>query len=163
MKKTNRKNLKYGMLVGAFFLAIFLFPELFSKNNKSNIAYAETLFIYKDPNCGCCENYVAYMKREGYDVEVIETSDMKNIKEKYHIPENMESCHTTVLGDGEYVVEGHIPAEAVRKLTKERPNLTGIAMPGMPTGSPGMPGTKRGVFNIYGIDTEGNISQFLEL
>ncbi|NCO04688.1 MAG: CopG family transcriptional regulator [Candidatus Magasanikbacteria bacterium] len=163
MKKTNRKNLKYGVFIGVFFLAIFLLPGLFNKNKESNIAHAETLTVYKDPSCGCCGNYAAYMRREGYDVEVIATTDMNSIKEKYNIPKNMQSCHTTVLGNEEYVIEGHIPVEAVQKLTQEKPDLAGIAMPGMPSGSPGMPGAKRGTFNIHGIDREGGVSQFIEL
>lgn len=109
--------------------------------------------VYKSPTCGCCQNYVSYLRRAGLKVTVKETPDMNSIKEQYKIPAAMGSCHTAVLGD--YVVEGHIPVEAIAKLVKERPALSGIALPGMPVGSPGMPGPKSGSWDIYGLsDTD---------
>lgn len=135
----------------------------FSGNNETNTVRAATLTVYKSPSCGCCGNYVAYMKKEGYDVEVIDTEDMDAIKDQYGIPEFMRSCHTSVVGDGEYVVEGHIPAKGVQELMKGNADVDTIAMPGMPSGSPGMPGPKLGAFTVYSIDSEGNASQFMQL
>lgn len=130
---------------------------------EANIAVNAPLkaVVYKSPSCGCCGNYVSYLKRQGYDVEVVQTQDMDSIKERYEIPRDMHSCHTTVIGD--YAVEGHIPLEAVDKLLAERPDIRGIAMPGMPSGSPGMPGPKLGAFVIHGMARDGSVPIFMEL
>lgn len=109
--------------------------------------------VYKSPTCGCCGVYASYMKKEGYDVDEKNIQDMSVIKQKFDIPYELESCHTTELGD--YVVEGHIPKEAMVKLLEEQPDIKGIGMPGMPSGAPGMPGPKNGEFVIYEITHEG--------
>lgn len=103
--------------------------------------------IYKSPNCGCCVRHGAYLKANGFDVDVEVIDDMSGIKDKYGIPQNMQSCHTTVMGD--YFVEGHVPVEAFRKLLEEQPDIDGIALPEMPSGSPGMPGPKLELFEIF--------------
>ena len=103
--------------------------------------------IYKSPNCGCCVKHSAYLKQNGFDVDIKITDDMNAIKEKYGIPFDKQSCHTTVMGD--YFVEGHVPVEAFNKLLKEKPNIDGISLPEMPSGSPGMPGPKLEPFEIY--------------
>ena len=82
-------------------------------------------------------------------------------KRKYEIPPQMESCHTIIVGN--YFVEGHVPLEAVEKLLREKPNIKGIAMPGMPSGSPGMPGAKNGDFVIYGVNQDGTTFEFARL
>ena len=104
--------------------------------------------IYKNPNCGCCEQYADYMRQNGYKVTVKPTDDLTLIKRRYGVPEEFEGCHTTLI-DG-YVVEGHVPLNSVERLLTERPSIKGIALPGMPQGSPGMSGAKRAPFTIYG-------------
>lgn len=108
--------------------------------------------VYKSPNCGCCANYVVYLKRWGFEVEVKDLSDkeLREIKNKYQIPPGFESCHTTIIGD--YAVEGHVPIEAINQLLTEKPAILGIGLPGMPPGAPGMGGGKSGVFEIYQFD-----------
>jgi len=101
---------------------------------------AETAVVYRSPTCSCCEAWIAYLKSKGFDTTVIATDDIAAVKDKMHVPADMQSCHTAVIGG--YVVEGHVPAEAIAKLLAERPNVVGIAAPGMPDGSPGMPGPK---------------------
>ena len=86
-------------------------------------------------------------------MEVKSTKDMNSVKEKYGVPVNMESCHTTIVDD--YVVEGHIPIEVVDQLLKDRPDISGIALPDMPAGSPGMPGKKIEPFKIYSLTATG--------
>lgn len=105
--------------------------------------------VYKSPTCGCCGEYISYLKDQGFEVKMENKTDMNSIKVQYGIPENMQSCHTTVMGD--YIIEGHVPIEAIRKLVTEKPDIDGIALPGMPQGSPGMPGTKEGEFEIFGL------------
>src|SRR3989344_5490917 len=92
--------------------------------------------IYKSQSCGCCQLYTGYMSNQGFDVNVITVGFENPAKTKYNIPLSMQSCHTTVIGN--YYVEGHVPAEAIAKLMAEKPDIAGIAMPGMPSGSPGM-------------------------
>lgn len=108
--------------------------------------------IYKDPYCGCCGKWVSYMETKGYETDTILGNDMSKIKEKFDVPQELQSCHTSEI-DG-YVVEGHIPNEAVEKLLEERPDIKGIGMAGMPSGSPGMPGPKAD-FLIYEINHDG--------
>lgn len=109
--------------------------------------------VYKSPTCGCCGVYASYMKKEGYDVITKDVQDMTTIKQQFGVPYELESCHTTEVGG--YVVEGHIPEEAIAKLLSEKPDIKGIGMPGMPSGSPGMPGPKNEDYVIYEITHEG--------
>lgn len=121
---------------------------------------AQPFTVYKSPTCGCCVNYVAKLRREGVEVEVVEREDMSPIKERYNIPRSMQSCHTTVIGD--YFVEGHVPFEAISLLMEQKPDIDGIALPGMPAGSPGMPGIKSAPFDIYGLKG-GNANVFTQI
>lgn len=116
--------------------------------------------IYKSPTCGCCVGYAAEARKIGINEESIKTDDMKAIKEKYGIPPEMESCHTMVVGD--YFIEGHVPFEAVEKLLREMPDIDGIALPGMPAGSPGMPGFKGKPYEVYQIK-DGVYSLFVSI
>ena len=120
----------------------------------------ENIIIYKSPNCGCCVGHASYLTGQGYKVEKIETEDIDSIKEKYNIPREYQSCHTTIIGD--YFVEGHVPAEAIIKLLEEKPEIDGIALPDMPAGSPGMPGIKAGEFVIYSL-TGGESQEFMRI
>ena len=100
---------------------------------------AETLprmIVTRDPNCGCCGGWVAHVKAAGFPVDVVEIPDVMPLKAKLGVPDALTSCHTAEIGG--YVVEGHVPAEAIKRLLVERPQATGIAVPAMPVGSPGM-------------------------
>jgi hypothetical protein len=103
-------------------------------------AVAREAVVYKSPTCGCCKGWAIYLQRNGYKVTVIDRDDMDKVKNGMGVPEEMRSCHTAKI-DG-YVVEGHVPLEAIDKLLAEKPKATGIAAPGMPSGSPGMDGPK---------------------
>jgi len=109
----------------------------------------EKVVIHKSPTCGCCGAYASYMKSLGYEVEVNETDNLDLIKTKLGVPMDLESCHTTEIAG--YVVEGHIPNEVIVELLALRPDIKGIGMAGMPSGSPGMGGKKTGDFMIYEI------------
>lgn len=111
--------------------------------------------VYKSPSCGCCGVYASYMDKQGYQVERHNIEDMSEVKDRFGIPYELESCHTMEVGG--YVVEGHVPNEAIEKLLGEKPDIKGIGMPGMPSGSPGMPGPKNGEFVIHEITHEGTI------
>jgi len=105
--------------------------------------------LYKNPDCTCCEKYADYLRSNGFDVTVIEHPNMTLIKQKHGVREDLEGCHTTLVGG--YVAEGHVPLVALKRLLSEKPAIKGISLPGMPEGSPGMSGTKEGAFTIYSI------------
>ncbi len=106
----------------------------------SAIAGERDAVVYKSPWCGCCEGYVEYLRKNGYNITVKNFENMDPIKKLAGVPAALEACHTMMIGG--YVVEGHVPLESVTKLLTEKPHIRGIALPGMPEGVPGMPGTK---------------------
>ncbi len=116
--------------------------------------------VHKSPTCGCCVSFTSFINTQGFDAQLKTEEDMNPIKEEYNIPIDMQSCHTTIIGD--YFVEGHIPVEAITKLLAEKPDIDGIALPGMPAGSPGMPGVKSEEFVIYSLK-DGVASVFMTL
>lgn len=103
--------------------------------------------LYKNPQCSCCEDYAAYLRTNGYTVTVKPTHDLSLISRQHGVPEKLGGCHTTLIGT--YVVEGHVPVGTLNRLLKEKPNIKGISLPGMPMGSPGMTGPKMEPFTIY--------------
>lgn len=105
--------------------------------------------LYKDPDCGCCGEYAKYLEREGFRVRIKETTALEALRRMTGVPDKLASCHTMTVG--KYVVEGHVPVAAVKKLLAEKPDILGIALPGMPQGSPGMTGQKEGPFVVYEI------------
>ncbi|MCK5748782.1 DUF411 domain-containing protein [Oricola sp.] len=110
-----------------------------SAAGKSHGQDAMTITVYKTPWCGCCQIWVEAMQSSGYDVKVHDMEDLTQIKKQAGVSNELEACHTAVLDTGrKYVLEGHVPIEAVEKLTSERPDIRGIATPGMPSGSLGM-------------------------
>jgi len=107
----------------------------------ASVAYAaaETITVWKTPTCGCCKAWVAHLRKNGFDVVTNDVDDTTAIRKKLGFPEQFGSCHTAKLG--EYVLEGHVPADDIRKLLQDKPKARGLAVPGMPLGSPGMEGT----------------------
>ena len=99
-------------------------------------APAPNMKVYKSPWCGCCGAWVEHVQQHGFVVEVVELEDVSPVKDHYGIRPQLQSCHTAVV-DG-YIVEGHVPAADIKRLLEERPSATGLTVPGMPIGSPGM-------------------------
>ncbi len=112
--------------------------------------------IYKSPTCGCCTDWVAYLADNGYSVMTEYVDDMTPIKTQHQVPQAMQSCHTAVV-DG-YVIEGHVPVAEIERLLTERPAVIGIAVPGMPIGSPGMEtaGVAAQAYDVLTFDEAGN-------
>jgi hypothetical protein len=109
--------------------------------------------LYKDPQCGCCEGYAAYLRQNGFMIDIKPTIDLAEISQKAGVPSELQGCHTMFVND--YVVDGHVPVNVIRKLLSERPPIAGITLPGMPTGSPGMTGQKMALFTIYAVTRNG--------
>ncbi len=156
---------KYSWIVGILLLVGALF-FVFSGSSVTGYVIIEDfeggVAVYKSESCGCCNIYGSYFKGEGNsNTKIITMDDVDSIKEEYGVPPELFSCHTTIIGD--YFVEGHIPLEAVNKLLEEKPDIAGIAMPGMPSGSPGMPGPKTGDFVIYSVNHDGTYQEFMRI
>ena len=116
--------------------------------------------VFKTPSCGCCYGYVLFLEEEKFAVKQTDMRSLHTVKKKYNIPLEMQSCHTSILG--KYFIEGHVPLEAINKLLKEQPDIDGIALPGMPIGTPGMPGKKEEPFIIYQL-VDGKSSVFMTI
>lgn len=112
--------------------------------------------VYKSPTCGCCSDWVAHMADNGYSVITEYVDDMTPIKSRFQVPHELQSCHTATV-DG-YIIEGHVPASEIDHLLTERPDVVGLAVPGMPIGSPGMetPGVAAQPYNVLTFDTTGH-------
>ena len=124
-------------------------------------ALASEITVFRSPTCGCCGQWIEHAKAAGFQVKDEVTEDMDAIKQRYGVPQSLTSCHTTVVGD--YVVEGHIPAEDVQKLLTEKPDIAGIAVPGMPIGSPGMEsGDYTEPYTVFSFTESGEIDAFAE-
>ena len=144
------------------FLTLMLLLALISGCTKVDpVVASEKITVYKSQSCGCCGIYVNYLKKAGFSVEVKDVLDVAEIKNQNKIPRELSSCHTSIVG--KYFVEGHVPYEAIVKLVTEKPDIAGIALPGMPSGSPGMPGAKRGDFVIYSIGKDGTTGEFMRI
>ena len=131
------------------------------KNASANINNKKlSVEVFKTPSCGCCYGYVLFLEKEQFNVKETDMRSLHSIKQKYNIPLEMQSCHTTIIG--RYFIEGHVPLEAVNKLLKEQPDIDGIALPGMPIGTPGMPGKKEEPFVVYQL-IDGKFSIFMTI
>lgn len=100
-----------------------------------------TLQVWKSPTCGCCNDWIAILERDGFEVQSFDEGNTA-IRSRLGLPAKYGSCHTARVGG--YVVEGHVPAREIRRLLAEKPDAIGIAVPGMPVGSPGMDGPEYG-------------------
>ncbi|MEM0445339.1 MAG: DUF411 domain-containing protein [Nitrososphaerota archaeon] len=118
--------------------------------------------LYKDPTCGCCGEYEKYLRSRGVELEtrIVEQGELLALKQRLGIPGTLFSCHTSIVAG--YFVEGHVPLEAIYKLLEERPDIDGIALPGMPEGAPGMGDHRAGPLRIYAKEGD-SIKLFLEL
>jgi hypothetical protein len=119
-------------------------------------AAAAPVAVYKSATCGCCAKWNDHMRTAGFTVNSTDLPDVAPVKDKHGVPAPLRSCHTAVV-DG-YVIEGHVPADVIKKLLRERPAVVGIAVPGMPMGSPGMegpPGSRVDSYNVVSFDKSG--------
>lgn len=123
-------------------------------------AQSTTVEVYKSPTCGCCNKWVDHLRSHGFTVRAINTDTIDELKTSRGVPRQVRSCHTALVGA--YVVEGHVPAADVQRLLRERPAILGIAVPGMPIGSPGMEvsGVKAQPFNVMAFAKDGSTRVF---
>ncbi len=118
-----------------------------------------SITVYKSPTCGCCAKWVDHLEENGFKVRTIDTHDTAELKVRYGVPGDLRSCHTALV-DG-YVVEGHVPADDIKNMLSEKPDVVGIAVPGMPVGTPGMEdGDRKDPYDIIAFQKNGKRSVF---
>ena len=110
--------------------------------------------VYKNPSCGCCSKWADHLRAKGFSVEVKAVNNMGDVKERFGTPWKMESCHTALIDS--YVIEGHVPVREINRLLAERPEVKGLAVPGMPAGSPGMEGRYTDSYNVMLFRSDGS-------
>jgi len=119
---------------------------------------SQPVIVYKTPTCGCCKAWVDHLRANGFDVVERDSADLAPVKAAHGVPGALESCHTAVV-DG-YVIEGHVPADLVAKLLAERPEVAGLAVPGMPAGSPGMEGPYKEAYDVLAFQKDGRTTVY---
>lgn len=126
------------------------------------ISYAEQILpkitVYKSPTCGCCKKWVKHLEENGFDVKAHNSQDMFTVKQQMGITRNIQSCHTAEI-DG-YFIEGHVPADDIKRLIKEKPKAAGLSVPGMPMGSPGMEGNRKDAYSVLLVSEDGKQQVF---
>lgn len=144
------------LMAGALAMTLPLANAAPAKAKKAKLV---TITVYKSPTCGCCAHWIEHLREAGFDTKVVDSDDMDAIKLAQRVPEEMMSCHTGVVGG--YFIEGHVPAEDIKKLLAERPKALGLAVPGMPIGSPGMemPG-RSDAYSVYLVQADGSKDVF---
>lgn len=126
-------------------------------------AYSGTteMTVYRSPSCGCCGGWIEHAKQHGFKVKDIKTEDMEALKQKYKLPTQLVSCHTTIING--YVMEGHIPVDDIKHFLSEKPELAGLTVPGMPIGTPGMESQNiKQPFQVLAFNDRGEVEVFKE-
>lgn len=114
--------------------------------------------VFKTPTCGCCAKWVDHLRAQGFAPKTTDMVNLTDVKAKHRVPPALQSCHTAIVGG--YVIEGHVPASDIKRLLKERPAVVGLAVPGMPIGSPGMEGPRPDRYEVLSFDKEGKTKVF---
>ncbi len=115
--------------------------------------HATEIIVYKSPTCGCCKKWVKHLRNNGFEVKAVDVKNIVPYKIKHGVTQPLASCHTALV-DG-YTIEGHVPAADIKRLLKERPKIKGLAVPGMPMGTPGMEGHRKDAYDVVTFDTKG--------
>ena len=139
------------LIVGGLAVAAFAWTQQ-SKAEKPEVT------VYKSPTCGCCGKWVTHLESNGFKVVTEDMPNVNPMKQRLGLPQQLASCHTAVVGG--YVVEGHVPAELIKRLLEEKPDIAGIAVPGMPIGSPGMEGPNPQPYDVIAFKKDGSQEVF---
>jgi hypothetical protein len=116
------------------------------------------MVVYKDPNCGCCANWVDHVRPHAFHLDVRDVSNLTAEKRRLGVPSALYACHTAEVAG--YVIEGHVPVDLIRRLLNERPQIVGLAVPGMPVGSPGMEAAYKEPYEVIAFDKNGRTSVY---
>ena len=143
--------------LGASFLALVLTTGA-ARPSAGATSKEPTITVYKDPSCGCCKSWIEHLIKHGYRVDAKDSDDMAGIKRSLGVSEALTSCHTAVVNG--YLIEGHVPAADIARLLKTKPKIAGLAVPGMPMGSPGMEGPRKQKYDVLSFDKAGKTKVF---
>ncbi len=155
IKAMNNNNRIINNTIGRVIAAFLIFLS-------SGISLAEpvlpTVKVYKSPTCGCCKKWISHLESNGFKVEATNLNNLTPIKDKLGIEPRIRSCHTAKIGG--YVVEGHVPASDIKRMLKDKPEIVGLAVPGMPMGSPGMEGPRKDNYSVIAIGKSGELALY---
>ncbi len=147
----NKRNTSFAVIFG--FLTAYSFysaPNVYAKDID--------ITVYKSPTCGCCNKWIKHLEKNGFNVKAVNKRDMQTVKAKFDVKHEYQSCHTAKIR--RYFIEGHVPAADIKKLLKEKLYAKGLAAPGMPMGSPGMEGHRKGNYAVMLIDKQDKASVY---
>jgi hypothetical protein len=152
-----KRDLRKSFAMGTAFLALTLVTA--AATPSVNPPPKQTrITVYKDPGCRCCKNWIEHLTRHGYAVDAKDTPNMAEVKTTLGVPSALTSCHTALVNG--YLIEGHVPAADIARLLKEKPKVAGLAVPGMPMGSPGMEGPQQQHYQVLSFDKNGKTKIF---
>ncbi|MFW9260209.1 DUF411 domain-containing protein [Nostoc sp. CALU 546] len=115
--------------------------------------------VYHSPDCNCCGGWIDHLKAQGFKITDFSTPNIETVKQKYNVPDNLSSCHTAIVNG--YVIEGHVPADDIKRLLQEKPNIAGLSVPQMPVGTPGMEmGNRKDPFSVFSFDRKDSVAVF---
>lgn len=153
--------MKLRLVSGALFAAL-LSSSLHAQagtSSRASAAPAVSVTVFKDPNCGCCKDWVEHLRKHAFKVVAKDTSDVSGVKRSGRVPAQLMSCHTAFVNG--YVIEGHVPAQDIRRLLREKPRVAGLAVAGMPVGSPGMEvGNRKDKYDVIAFNRDGTTQLF---
>ena len=142
--------------------AIYIFSSLSGilNSNTSSIPYSNAdIIVYKSETCGCCNDWIDHLEDNNFIVETFNREDMNLVKLQLGgVPSNLQSCHTAKIGD--YIVEGHVHADQITRMLKEKPDIKGLSVPGMPMGSPGMEGYRNDAYNVLAFNDDDSFTVY---
>ena len=151
-------KIKY-YLLAIFLIVLAFFGYIAQKSYGIDKSEQPYIKVFYNPTWGCCKKWWNHLEKEGFEVENVEINDLSAIKKRYGISDVLTSCHTAIIND--YVIEGHVPAKDIKRLLKEKSDIIGLSVPGMPAGSPGMEqGGIEESFNIYAIHKDGSLKVY---
>ena len=157
MSNLIKNKVANGILTISVFSILALSVILIPSKTKANNALP-TITVYKSPTCGCCSKWVKHLESNGFTVDAKNTNNLSSIKQQLGIQPQVQSCHTAKIGN--YVVEGHVPASDIIKMLADKPDIHGLAVPGMPMGSPGMEGSRKDNYNVLAITNGNNLTVY---
>lgn len=151
---------RYIKVLVVFLVAIAVVMSLTTATSAAPASVPLEITVYRDPFCTCCGGWIDYLTNQGFQPTSVKTSEMETLKQQYGVPNDLASCHTAVING--YVIEGHVPADEIKRLLAEKPNdVAGISVPGMPIGTPGMEsGDVLEPFTVFSFDKQGNTQVF---
>lgn len=115
--------------------------------------------VYHSPSCNCCRGWISHLKQHNFQIKDIKIDDVETIKKQNNLPQQLASCHTALINN--YIIEGHVPADDIKRLLKQKTNIAGLAVPQMPVGTPGMDiGDKKEPFEVVSFTKEGKVAVF---